>query len=260
MTLNDVLEKQAVKLSSKQKKIILLLVEGESEQILLYDRLRRKFHQQDIRFHIERGDLFGNLRHQKRDIKAAVNEVVRQFLHRYRLKESDLLAVIHIMDTDGCFIDEQQVMVAPPQGQGRKTFYADRHILVLDEMQRKSIVKRNEQKNINAKIMVATSYVMRSHIPYQLYFFSRALEHVLFDKPNPRNENKLHKVEQFVDQLREPLEVFLAQFLKLRDRANMDQIYEESWHYIMQGNHSLQRATNVALLFEFIASIQRNDW
>ena len=124
----------------------------------------------------------------------------------------------------------------------------------------RSIVKRNEQKNINAKIMVATSYVMRSHIPYQLYFFSRALEHVLFDKPNPRSENKLHKVEQFVDQLREPLEVFLAQFLKLRDRANMDQIYEESWHYIMQSNHSLQRATNVSLLFEFIASIQRNDW
>lgn len=260
MILKDPLEKRVNKLSHKQKKIILLLVEGESEQILLFDRLRRKFHQYDIRFHVERGDLFGNLRQQKRDIKAAINELVRQFIHRYRLKESDLLAVVHIMDTDGCFIDEEAVRVDEPQGQGRRTYYTDRNILVLDEVQRKSIVKRNELKSINTKIMVATSYVMRSHIPYQLYFFSRALEHVLFDKANPRSENKLHKVEQFVDQLREPLEEFLSQFLKLRDRANMNQVYEESWHYIMQGNHSLQRATNVSLLFDFIADAHEQQW
>ena len=52
--------KAGVKLSGKQKDYPLTRG-GESEQILLYDRLRRKFHQQDIRFHIERGDLFGNL-------------------------------------------------------------------------------------------------------------------------------------------------------------------------------------------------------
>lgn len=256
MILKDPLEKQVIKVSNKQKKVILLLVEGESEQILLYDRLRRKYHQHDIRFRIERGDIFGNLRHQKRDIKAAVSELVRQFLHRYRLKESDVLAVIHIMDTDGCFIDDRAVIIDEPQGQGRRTFYTDKHILVLDEDQRKSIVRRNELKSINAKIMIANSYVMRSHIPYQLYFFSRALEHVLFDKANPRSENKLHKVEQFVDQLREPLEEYLEQYLKLRDRANMNQIYEESWHYVMQGNHSLQRGTNVSLMFDFIEDVQ----
>lgn len=256
MILNDPLEKQVANVSNKQKKIVLLLVEGESEQILLYDRLRRKFHQHDIRFRVERGDLFGNLRHQKRDIKAAVTELVKQFLHRYRLKESDLHAVVHITDTDGCFIDDDAVQIDNHSGQGRRTFYTEKNILVVDEMQRKSIVKRNELKSMNTRIMVATSYVMRSHIPYQLYFFSRTLEHVLFDKPNPRSENKLHKVEQFVDRLNEPLEEFLEQFLKLRDRANMSQIYEESWHYVMQGNHSLQRVTNVSLMFDFIEGVQ----
>lgn len=249
-------------LSSKQKKIILLFVEGESEQILLYERLRRKFHQHDVRFRVEHGDMFGNLRHPKRDIKAAINESVKQFLHRYRLKESDLLAVLQIMDTDGCFIDEDAVVIDKPQGQGRKTYYTDRNILVLDESHQNSIVKRNELKSINAKIMMTTSYVLRSHVPYQLYYFSRALEHVLFDKPNPRNENKLHKVEQFVEHLHEPLEQFLEQLLKLPERANMKQVYEESWHYIMQGNHSLQRATNVSLLFQFIEEVyeQNMEW
>lgn len=249
-------------MSSKQKKIILLFVEGESEQILLYDRLRRKFHQHDVRFRVERGDIFGNLRHPKRDIKAAINELVRQFLHRYRLKESDLLAVLQIMDTDGCFIDEDAVVIDKPQGQGRRTFYTDKNILVLDESQRRSIAKRNELKSINTKIMMTTSYVLRSHIPYQLYFFSRALEHVLFDKPNPRSENKIHKVEQFVDQLDEPLEQFLEQFLRLPERANMKQVYEESWHYIMQSNHSLQRASNVSLLFSYIEEVHQQllEW
>lgn len=259
MISSDPLGKRVFIMSSKQKKIILLLVEGESEQILLYDSLRRAFHQYEIRFRVERGDLFGSVRHHKRDIKEAVNELVRQFLHRYHLKERDLLAVVHIMDTDGCFIDEQAVTIDTQKGQGRKVYYTDRHILVADEMQRQSIIRRNEVKSINAKIMVSHSYVMRSHIPYQLFYFSRTLEHVLFDKANPRHEHKLQKVEQFVDRLSEPLEHFLNPFLKLRERANMNQVYEESWYYVMQGNHSLQRSTNTSLLFEFIRDLRHAE-
>ena len=122
-------------------------------------------------------------------------------------------------------------------------------------MQRQSIIRRNEVKTINAKIMAANSYVMKSHRPYQLFYFSRTLEHVLFDKANPRHENKLQKIEQFIDYLNEPLEQFLSQFLKLRERANMNRIYEESWHYVMQGENSLQRSTNASLLFQFIRDV-----
>lgn len=242
-------------MSNKLKKVVLLLVEGETEQILLNDSLRGEFEQYDIRFRVERGDLFGDLRNQNRAIKSIVGDVVKDFLEKYRLQEKDLLAIVQIMDTDGCFVSDEAIII--DENQKQYTTYAEDFITVNNEQQKNLIIERNELKSRNAKAMWTTSELLRNKLPYQLYFFSRALEHVLFGEANPEGQRKLSKIDQFVEELDMPLQEYLKPYLMCSEvNSSVDQ-YEETWNYIVQGNHSLQPATNVPLLFNFIDQAQK---
>ena len=58
MILSGHLEKQAFQMSRPLKKVIIVLVEGETEEILLKERLREIFSKHQIHFDVQRGDLF----------------------------------------------------------------------------------------------------------------------------------------------------------------------------------------------------------
>lgn len=58
MILSGHLENQAFQMSRPLKKVIIVLVEGETEEILLKERLREIFSKHQIHFDVQRGDLF----------------------------------------------------------------------------------------------------------------------------------------------------------------------------------------------------------
>ncbi|MDP5276191.1 hypothetical protein [Chengkuizengella axinellae] len=237
-------------MAKNRKKVVLLIVEGNSDEVLLNQRLRQLFKQHDIRFEVKHTDILFSFDKNRKPIKALIGDVVKQFLSKRKFRNDDLLAVLHIVDTDGCFISEDKVVIDDTQQ--NTTIYKENLISVPDEKQRQSIINRNTVKSKNIRSMNSIDGILGGTVTYRMYYFSRHLEHVIFNEPNPDKDTKLEKVEEFIDELTTPVEEFLKEQMPEWTSSDQNEQYVESWNKISQEVASLQRSTNVPLLFEFI--------
>lgn len=237
----------------KRKKIVLLIVEGGSDEALLMERLKEKFTKNRIQFRPYNGDILFDKNNRNKLIKNVIGNFVTDYQKRNKLMKSDILTVLHLIDTDGVFIENDAVQICLEQT--KKTFYETERICVDSEQQKKEIERRN-------KIRAKNIYTMRTcttiaGIPYQMYYFSRHLEHVIFDEMNPEQKDKLENIDNFIDELLIPVEEFLKDYIpiELPENISYDEAYCKTWSFIDENNHSLQRATNVPLLFDFLQII-----
>ncbi|WP_108671833.1 hypothetical protein [Peribacillus acanthi] len=237
-------------MAKQKKKVVLIIVEGECDETLLIERLREKFVQHDIRFEPQRGDIFYNSSQHGKPIRDIIGDKVREILIKRKFKQQDILAVLHILDTDGCFIPEDSVIV--DQSQLPLTLYKDTCISVPTDAQKNNIILRNNDRSRNIRTMNSINKIVSKKYNYQLYFFSRNLEHVIFDDPNPSQNEKLDKIESFIEELEQPIEEFLAQYMPRLSSESYEEQYIESWNSISTGSESLKRFTSVPLLFQYI--------
>lgn len=237
-------------MAKNRKKVVLLIVEGESDETLLIDRLRELFKDHEIRFEPQRGDILYDIKRHGKPIKDVIGEIVKEVLIKRKFKQSDILAVIHIVDTDGCLIPEDNVLV--DNQQEALTYYQNNCISVSTEAQKNNILNRNDIRSRNIRTMNSVSSIVSNKYNYQMFYFSRSLEHVIFDDPNPSSETKVDNIEVFLDDLALPLEEYLLQFMPDTDAEGYNEQYIASWTFISQGIKSLQRSTNVPLMFNFI--------
>jgi len=150
MILKSHLEKQESQMTSLEKKVILLIVEGNSEESLLFDRLRHLFKPYGIRFRIFGGDILYELE-RKKSIKGVIGDTVKEFLAKNKLKTIDIFAVLHIIDTDGCLIGDNNVTI--DKDQDKMTKYHSENISVTSEIQKDRIIERNKQRSQNISMM-----------------------------------------------------------------------------------------------------------
>ncbi|MDP8200900.1 MAG: hypothetical protein P9M11_02030 [Candidatus Tenebribacter burtonii] len=234
------------------KRVVIIIVEGDSDEELLINRLREIFEDNEILFEPQNGDIFYDYNSDK-PIKAIVGNIAKAILTKRKFKPSDILAILHIMDTDGCFVKEENVIINSTQD--IQTFYNPNSISVIDRKQQDRIIKRNKKRRINVKEVNSISSIVGSRYKYQLYYFSRNLEHVIFNEPNPKNKSKYDNIEEFLDNLTEPIEQYLMRYLPDLANTNYSDNYRQSWSFIEQEINSLQRFTNVPLLIDFINEI-----
>lgn len=240
------------------KKVILVVVEGETEQVILYDYLDTYFAESEVRFDVQRGDLLTKWEGTKKvtNIKNTVGQVIKHYLEKNKFLPKDLLAVVQVTDADGCFIANEQVKVNTEIKES--IFYDETEILVNSEKKKEAIEERNTLKAQNIKILATSeSFTLKKiPVPYQLFYFSTNLEHVLWGERNEEPTGKVSKADEFMDTLTVSIEDYLRQYLRTnKDHSYVEQI-EESWAYLMQDCNSLQRSTNVPLLVEMVKQIQ----
>ena len=120
------------------KRVVLILVEGDCDETLLIDRLRDVFGEQDIRFEPQNGDILYDSKKQAKPIKEVIGETVQQVLLKRKFKPSDILAVLHIIDTDGCLIPEDSITI--DVSQETTTFYQTNCISVSSEIQKNKLI------------------------------------------------------------------------------------------------------------------------
>ncbi|MCR8855297.1 hypothetical protein [Lysinibacillus fusiformis] len=236
------------------KKVLLIIVEGQTEQIILEDYLDAYFADTTIRFDVQREDVLTKWDAHKRipNIKNSVIRVIQSYLDKYKFLAKDLTAVVHITDADGCFIAPECVRV--DENIEQKLFYTEDAILVKSDKRKEQIEQRNEMKARNARILIANDYfsINRLKVPYQLFYFSTNLEHVLWDERNEIPTEKIHKADEFIENLSGTIEEYLKAYLPVDDELPYREKMKKSWSFLMEGGHSLQRGTNVPLLFEMI--------
>jgi len=238
------------------KKVLLVIVEGHTEQIILEDFLDEYFANSTIRFDVQREDILTKWDAKKRipNIKNSVSRVVHNYLVKYKFLAKDLSAVIHITDADGCFIAPEFVKIKADMEQN--LYYTEDAILVKTEKRKEQIEQRNEMKANNVKILLANDHfsINRLSVPYQLFYFATNLEHVLWNERNEVAVDKVQKADEFMDNLSGSIKEYLMEFLPVDTALSYREKMKESWAYLTRDCNSLQRGTNVPLLFEMISS------
>lgn len=233
---------------SKTKKFIVLLVEGITEENALAPALKEVEDKLNVRFKIMDGDPFTDDDNKFKSSKNIIGSIVSGFKKRYKLQSNDISFIAQLTDADGVFVDKDEIMVAPDINNVDGKVYELGNIKVRDEKKKEQIHRRNEIKKEHLIVLSNTNEI--ASIPFQIFYFSRNLEHVLFGTPTLyADQDKSDKASEFSEEY-ESFEA-LKNFFNNND-IRVTGYYEDTWDYIKENNHSLERNSNFHLLLEWI--------
>lgn len=222
------------------KKIILLVVEGITEDISLRGILSELFNDKKIEFCLVRTDITTREDIKPNNIKKELGSIVKNFLGR-TFRVTDLQEVIHLVDTDGVYIPETNI---------EEDITLNNFVYSIDQIKAKDInkvIERNETKKANLEVLISTNEVLKK-IPYKVYYLSQNLEHFFHDKLNCSREEKNKLAQLLEDRYIEDLESFLI-FVRDSKLKSPDD-YSDSWDYIKKSTNSLSRCSNIHIFLK----------
>lgn len=116
-------------------------------------------------------------------------------------------------------------------------------------------LRNNKTKQASERISVVRGNLNRLSstseiwsIPYRVYYMSCNLDHVLYGKMNSTDEEKKNDAFSFAKKYRDNIPGFIN-YISNSDFSVVDS-YPQSWQYIREGLHSLERHTNFGLCFK----------
>lgn len=230
----------------KRKKVVLVIVEGPSDEEALGPVLNNYFDKDRVYVHTHHGDITTEKANKCSNIISKVNECVKQCMRQYPFKRSDFKRIIHVVDMDGAFIPDNAIV---EDKDAYKPIYTEE---IIRTNHPEGIVKRNAQKRENINRLIPTSII--GNIPYQIYYMSSNLDHVLYNKLNSTDVEKESDANDFAIKYKDDLIGFKS-FIQESD-FSVNQDFMDSWNYIKQGNHSLERHTNFGLCLENDGNMQ----
>lgn len=167
-------------MATKEKKVLLFIVEGISDKVSLQAVLESYFDSSKVQISVVRSDI--TQESLPTTIKTNLNFNIQRFCNIEKLKIKDIQRVIHIVDTDGTFVPENSII----QNIDNKIIsYTETKIITKNK---DSIIKRNKNKSAvlsilyKMKNLTVTAGQSNTSIPYSVYYFSRNLEHVLHNR------------------------------------------------------------------------------
>ncbi|MEG2237472.1 MAG: hypothetical protein RRY13_07420 [Akkermansia sp.] len=230
---------------SQRKKVILFIVEGSTDRDALIDVLEQLFAHTIVKFMIMRGDITSERNSTVSNILKILGESIAADMKKYGFRNSDILQVIHIVDTDGAFISPEKVI----SGSSPYLIYRQDYIECSDP---DKIIERNKRKSHILKLLIQTKKI--KSFSYSCYYFSRNLEHVLHNKSEELSvDEKYNLADQFQKSYQDHSEDFLR-VLSTSDFAVLLE-YLESWIFIQKDTNSLKRYSNFHLALEYLKKI-----
>ena len=227
-----------------RKKIVFIIVEGPSDDEALGVIFSRAFDKNAVYVEVMHGDITSVKGNHSGNIVGKVGDLLKQYAKSNHYSKSDFLKVIHIMDTDGTFIPDEKVV---EDSSLREPRYSLTEICCSNPEQ---IQSRNKRKSENMDKLSKQNQIWVS-IPYRCYYMSSNLDHVLHNLLNCSSEDKERNAFLFAKKYKNALGEFL-QFLCESD-FSVNTSYRESWDFIKEGLHSLERHSNLGLCFKDIS-------
>lgn len=226
----------------KERKVVLLIVEGPSDETALGAGLQGVFDETEVRVEVLHCDVTVKDGHDAGTIREAMGDVVAGFLAKNAgaLGKADILRIIHVVDTDGAFAPDRVIVEDPQCG---RVQYSTEGIKAAN---RERLARRNEQKRKCLGALVKTKAVMG--IPYRVYFMACNLEHALHGRLNCTDKEKRRLAEAFEDEYGEDVERF-KRFIA-ESPFSVDGPFGRSWDFIRQDLESLKRHTNLGLCWQ----------
>ena len=227
-------------MKKKAKKVILFLVEGASDLTSLefIDNINTN---ETIKFQITSGDVTSKLNITPQNCREEINKILLSFLERSKLRKTDIIKIIHILDIDGVYIPEINII----EDKNIKKFLYTINGIVAPS--KENVQKRNESKKQIVEKLLVTSKI--NSIPYEMYYMPCNLEHVLHDKLEDISEDeKKELANKFADRFYEK-EIEFIDFINNKDFKVLGD-YKATWDFIKKDLNSVNRYSNFWLFFE----------
>lgn len=232
------------------KKVLLFVVEGPSEELAFGVLFSRLFADQRVMFDVVHGDITtrhsyrgGTRRGGEPNARNRLQDQIVQHIARQPYEWKDLLRIVHIVDTDGALVDDSCVK---EQSGIQGVRYAAAHMTTGDKP---SICDRNRRKRKALAQLCscdALTYQGRQ-VPYSVYYLSRNMEHALHDRIDDVDDKEKELLaRRFQMRFKNDLGGF-SEFL-LSEELAVAGGYADTWSYIGEECHSLERHSNLHLV------------
>lgn len=222
-----------------EKKVVVLIVEGPSEEAALGSILKEFFSNEEIQFLVVHGDITVQDYTSVENIISKLNELIDTLKQKYGYKETDFLKIIQIADTDGAFCKDI-IIGADVEG---VHYYTD-HI----ETKYPDYLKKKHTKKAEILSKLYSSGKING-VSYRIYFNSCNLEHVLFKELKDYTDyEKEELADNFADRYEGKLDEFI-EFISHKDLA-VPGSFKQTWRFIEKERNSLKRFTNMHLIFK----------
>lgn len=220
-----------------RKKVVLVIVEGPSDDTALGIMLHQIYDKDSVHVHIMHGDITTRKGVRSDNIVAKIGDEVRAYAKSQHYSSKDFKQIIHIVDTDGAYIPDEKIISVP---EAEKISYESDGIHTSDQQ---GIIERNKQKTGNLYRLRGTGQIWK--VPYRVYYMSCNLDHVLHNKRNSTDEEKETDAYAFAQKYRNDVDGFVNFISDSEFSVNGD--YKESWAYIEDGMNSIERYTNLGI-------------
>lgn len=172
------------------KKLILIIVEGRSDEVYLYPvkRLVKSCSNNRVEFKVMRGDILVETSTNSKNIIEKVESTIKEYLKLYGLEYDDVKQVVHIVDLDGSFISPDQVETDSSLTKGKTLYYRDK----ITNVSRNNIIQRNKKKVDCLNVLYNIDSVNHGTLPYRVYYFSTNIDDYFYGKQNLTTEEKNH--------------------------------------------------------------------
>lgn len=222
----------------KEKKVLLFIVEGPTEETALALIFQRIFADCSVKFDVVHGDVTTAY------CASAPREVIRKrvidHVSRQDYKWADLSQVVQIADTDGAFVPDSAVV----ESSDGCLSYRECEIVTPNPAK---IIDRNARKGRALSQLQSTSELTYrgKPIPFHVYYFSRNMEHALHGiTDDVSDDQKELLARRFQKQYRDDLTAF-RDFLT--NEVGIEGTYNETWAFEKTGTNSLKRGSNLHL-------------
>lgn len=221
-----------------EKKVIAVIVEGPSDESAIGGILREFFSSEEVQFAVTHGDITSSNLTTIDNVLSKVGDLIEGIRTKYGYRWDDFIKIIHIADTDGVFTKDCIV-----QAEVDSIQYYEDHM----ESDNVAATKRRNMHKAEILFKLYSTGRIRD-IRYRLYFNSCNLEHVLYGEL--RDFSDIEK-ERLSDEFAEKYEGRVDEFISFISDAKIavSGTYKDTWRFIEKYKHSLERYSNMHLIF-----------
>lgn len=224
------------------RKFLLIICEGLSDQTTLYKPTKNFISKKNINImtRITDGDISLKDEATLEGCIYEIQSIIKFYKDNYNLLTTDFFGVYHIIDTDGA-LSQNDIYVQCDSG-----YYIKDGLIYTEDIEKSK--KINDTKR---EIITNLANIKQiSDVNYKVLFFSRNLEHDLYNKPVCTVNEKKKLSNDFELKYAGNAE----QFYKIIETSqfSVPSNYDESWAYILDGTNSLNRGTNYLYLLNEI--------
>jgi len=223
-----------------RKKIVLVIVEGASDETALGVALSKIYDNALVHIHIMHGDITTRTGINSENIIAKLGKDITSYAKSQHYTAQNFKQIIHIVDTDATYIPDEQII---EDYSCKEVLYEDDGIHTRDVPR---IIARNSQKRENILRLRSCNKIW--NIPYRVYYMSCNFDHVLHDKRNSTDEEKEQDSYAFARNYKNNINDFIRFLCDSDFSVNKD--FKDSWEHIEKGMNSIRRYTNFSICIQ----------